>query len=424
MFVFYVCNSIKIMIMKKIICCFIVLRSFGIFAQTSAIDFYNAAADNVKRGFVSEAISDYTQAIELDSSYADAYRSRGYLLERINDDSGAMADYTTYIVLEPANSFRVLSALGKIKYGLKDYSESLKIFTECVAQDGVDIGLKYWKAMSAYHLKDYKSAIASFNKAIQFNHNEGNWLGYKGETEAMYYRGNAKLNLNDLYGAIQDYSLIISRDSLQIAMKYGSSVSQFTPLAYYKRGLAKEKAGLPFSSDYKKACYYEIEEACEAYLAFALNHPSEANKEIIKKNKNKLHKKSFKLCFKDFAEESTFIPISSFFDYKGLRIKWDDYDQFYEEEDIAYSCKIQASSIPIRGNTIKLTLLSACSGCPPHVSFEYKDGRLEEQEISLRERRSGDVYTLTCNDLKTIKYIHLAEEECGIVFDMIFESVE
>tara|TARA_B110000977_G_C10855347_1_gene407476 strand:+ start:33 stop:656 length:624 start_codon:yes stop_codon:yes gene_type:complete len=207
-------------------------------------------------------------------------------------------------------------------------------------------------------------------------------------------------------------------------MKYGSSVSQFTPLAYYKRGLAKEKAGLPFSSDYKKACYYEIEEACEAYLAFALNHPSEANKEIIKKNKNKLHKKSFKLCFKDFAEESTFIPISSFFDYKGLRIKWDDYDQFYEEEDIAYSCKIQASSIPIRGNTIKLTLLSACSGCPPHVSFEYKDGRLEEQEISLRERRSGDVYTLTCNDLKTIKYIHLAEEECGIVFDMIFESVE
>lgn len=410
--------------MKKIICCFIVFRSFGIFAQTSAVDFYNAAEDKVKLGFVSEAISDYTQAIELDSSYADAYQSRGFLLERINDDSGAMADYTTYIALEPTNSFRVLSALGKIKYSLKDYSESLKIFTECVARDGVDIGLKYWKAMSAYHLKDYKSAIASFNQAIQFNHNEGNWLGYKGETEAMYYRGNAKLNLNDLDEAIQDYSLIIARDSLQIAMKYSSSVSQFTPLAYYKRGLAKGIAELPFSSDYKKACYYGIEEACEAYLAFALNHPSEANKEIIKKNKKKLRKKSFRLCFKDFAEESTFIPISSFFDYKGLRIKWNDYDQFYEEEDIAYSCKIQASSIPIRGNTIKLTLISTCTSCPPKVSFEYKDGRLEEQEISTKERRSVDVHTLTCDNPNTIKYIHLAEEECGIVFDMIFESIE
>jgi len=69
---------------------------------------------------------------------------------------------------------------------------------------------------------------------------------------AYLNRGFSKGNLEDYSGAIADFTKAIELDP-----EYGD--------AYCNRGIAKEKAGLPYCSDYKKACELGYEDACGYY---------------------------------------------------------------------------------------------------------------------------------------------------------------
>lgn len=49
------------------------------------------------------AITDYTAAIELDSSNASAFNNRGYAWRKLGDYKQAIADYTASLQLDPTN---------------------------------------------------------------------------------------------------------------------------------------------------------------------------------------------------------------------------------------------------------------------------------------------------------------------------------
>ena len=55
----------------------------------------------MKNGDFSDAIEDYTKAIELDPDYADAYNNRGYAYYLLEQYGKALNDYDKAIELDP-----------------------------------------------------------------------------------------------------------------------------------------------------------------------------------------------------------------------------------------------------------------------------------------------------------------------------------
>ena len=80
--------------------------------------------------------------------------------------------------------------------------------------------------------KNYEDAIADFTRAIKIDPNY---------IFAYRFRGNAYNELGDYENAIADYTRVIRIDPNN-------------SFAYKDRGISKENAGLPYCSDYKRAC--------------------------------------------------------------------------------------------------------------------------------------------------------------------------
>jgi len=71
-------------------------------SPNSAKSYYKTGDEYSLKGDYDNAIADYTEAIRLDSNYAEAYNKRGdvYLVIKRDNDS-AIADYTEAIRLNP-----------------------------------------------------------------------------------------------------------------------------------------------------------------------------------------------------------------------------------------------------------------------------------------------------------------------------------
>jgi tetratricopeptide (TPR) repeat protein len=79
--------------MKKLLYLILVLVSFGISAQSNdASDYLNRGVSKYFLDDYSGAIADYTKAIEIDPNYTSAYYSRGFSKYYLDDRFGACKD--------------------------------------------------------------------------------------------------------------------------------------------------------------------------------------------------------------------------------------------------------------------------------------------------------------------------------------------
>ena len=110
-----------------------------------------------------------------------------------------------------------------------------------------------------------QTAEEYFNKAFNYAESEKYWLAIDNHTKciklkpddtnlatAYSNRGIAYVNVGNYEDAIADYTIAI-----RINPDYAS--------AYKNRGIVKEKEGLSYCSDYKRACDLGKEECCEWY---------------------------------------------------------------------------------------------------------------------------------------------------------------
>src|SRR5438105_6394118 len=58
-----------------------------------------------KAGHYEDAISDYTQALQLDPKYAFAYNNRGFAYYNLKQYDKALADYDQALQLDPKHAF-------------------------------------------------------------------------------------------------------------------------------------------------------------------------------------------------------------------------------------------------------------------------------------------------------------------------------
>ena len=222
-----------------------------------ALEYFNSGIAKAQADDYSEAIGDFTKAIELEPRYGNAYffraRSKQYINDyqgakedmdkfieivpsdgdsyyyrgwyklNLNDNYGAIADFSKSIQLE--NKFKdTYSYRGKAKSNTKDFKGAIADFTKAIELDPESAIAFYNRGLAKSNTKDFKGAIADYTKAIELQPD----LDLKDNSSeyAFYYRGKAKNNLKDYKGAIADFTKAIE-------------LYPGWAMAYYERGIAK-----------------------------------------------------------------------------------------------------------------------------------------------------------------------------------------
>lgn len=178
-------------------------------------------------GYPEKAFRDFEQAINLDPQYALAYYGRGWVKHTRGDFNGEMQDAKKALSLDKQNAGMYYRRIGAAFQGLQQYREAIDAYNEAINfYSGNDEGTIYNRGMCYLEMKEYKLAIADFNRSLEM---DPDWAW------AFAARGRTYLSMGDCKRAIADCD-----NAIKFQPNYVYS--------YLTRGLAYEKLG-----DKKKA---------------------------------------------------------------------------------------------------------------------------------------------------------------------------
>jgi tetratricopeptide (TPR) repeat protein len=116
------------------------------------------------------AIDDYTKAIQIDSHYAEFYRSRGLILYwKKNDATRALDDFNRLIVLNPTDVDAYVTR-GNIWFTKDNQTRALADYNNAIELKPDDASAfnerGYLKEMK---MQDLAGAFADYSKAVELN---------------------------------------------------------------------------------------------------------------------------------------------------------------------------------------------------------------------------------------------------------------
>jgi serine/threonine protein kinase len=190
------------------------------------------------------AIADYTQAINLNPKHALAYNSRGDVREKIGDKKGAIADFTMAIKVEPKFAAAYLNrCLTRSNTG--DHKGAIADCTYAIKLNPNQVQAYLNRSLVNFRLGNYQKAIEDSNIAIQINSGGRNFnLG-----EAYHNRAIARMALGDRQGAMEDFNQALRANPKDAG-------------AYYERGLILAGIGdrQKAIADFQKAAKLRLEQ--------------------------------------------------------------------------------------------------------------------------------------------------------------------
>lgn len=117
-------------------------------------------------GNYEQAITSYTQAIDLDRDYALAYYNRGAAYRRLGNYEQAIADYTRAIDLDPDFAL-AYNNRGLAYYSQGNYTLAIADYTSAIAVNP-DFAIAYYNRGLAYHSRrSYTQAIADYESYLE-----------------------------------------------------------------------------------------------------------------------------------------------------------------------------------------------------------------------------------------------------------------
>ncbi|MBD2122017.1 tetratricopeptide repeat protein [Trichocoleus sp. FACHB-262] len=156
----------------------------------------------------------------LDVNDATAYFQRAATRYEIGDKSGAIADYTQVLQIDPHNDVAYTNR-GVARYDLGDSAEAMTDFDQAI-QRNPDNSVAYCnRGFICAELGDKLGAIEDYSQAIALSPDDAT---------TYFYRGVARTRIGNKLGAIEDYTQAI-----------GLHPEDAT--AYLYRGLARAKLG-------------------------------------------------------------------------------------------------------------------------------------------------------------------------------------
>ncbi len=205
------------------------------------LDFANAM---IMLGLLDKALKSYTEAIELDQNYAEAYNNRGVAYAEKSEYDRAIKDYNKAIELDPNNA-KAYSNRG-VAYAEKgEYDRAIKDYNKAIELDRNN-AIAYSNRGAAYSEKgEYDRSIKDYNKAIELNQNYA---------EAYYNRGNAYVKKGEYDRAIKDYNKAIELNQ-NYAKAYDSRGTTYFYKGEYDRAIKDYNKAIELNQNYAEAYY-------------------------------------------------------------------------------------------------------------------------------------------------------------------------
>lgn len=141
------------------------------------------------------ALSDFNEAIKLNSSFGEAYLYRGRCKKILKDNNGALNDFKLALRLNP-DSVNYYVHNGAAKESIGDYKAALEEYDKAIELNANLEEAYIGRGSAKTQLGLYLQAINDFSKAIQINPNNA---------EAYKKRGFVRYKLKRLYDSMSDH---------------------------------------------------------------------------------------------------------------------------------------------------------------------------------------------------------------------------
>ena len=155
----------------------------------------NRATSRASLGDIQGSIADFTQAIQIDPQDAITYYNRGILLKKYGNKQGAIADFSSVIGINP-NFQDAYENRGILRFELEDYEGTIEDLTRAIYLKSNSSKVYGVRGFARYELGDNDGAIEDFTQALRLN-----------PTEAYIYysRGITRANMGDILGSRSDF---------------------------------------------------------------------------------------------------------------------------------------------------------------------------------------------------------------------------
>ncbi len=254
------------------------------FNPTLDLAYTNRGNIYLKRNQANEAIADFTKALELKGDDALIYSNRGTAYMAVDSLELALTDFSKSLSLDSSMA-ETFNSRAILKAKQKDYKGAIVDFTKALELNPNYVGAYKNRSLAYFYTQQNEKAIADMDAYQQLNPmDENKYIIYKGRQlttlgalnealthfneaiaanprnmEAIYYRAEVKISLNDLEGAVEDY--------LKVIDKIPSNSSAHNNLAnvYYSLGLT-EKACISWQTAAglgSKAAEASMEKKCD-----------------------------------------------------------------------------------------------------------------------------------------------------------------
>jgi serine/threonine protein kinase/tetratricopeptide (TPR) repeat protein len=166
------------------------------------------------KGDKDKALADFDEAIRLDPKLAGAFVGKGMVWYDKGDKDKALADFDEAIRLDPKFAGAFVGK-GMVWYDKGDKDKALADFDEAIRLDPTDAGAFVSRGMVWYDKGDNEKALADHTEAIRLNPNNA---------EAYFYRGNIQYDKGDKDKALADYTEAIRLDPKSAAAYYNRAL--------------------------------------------------------------------------------------------------------------------------------------------------------------------------------------------------------
>ena len=194
-------------------------------ADANAAEFYAKGKSYIDLKSWGSAIDRFTQAIDSDPQFTEAFYYRGFAKFKTRDYSGAINDFTQCLEIEQPEYEDAFWLRGKAKYFLGDYTGAILDADKAIKlRPELTPGVyKYQlRGASNFALKRYKLAIQDLSKAIAFRSDDLRSLRTRGFS---YFELMRMLPRNRNYLADRDELKVLACKDWRLAGDYGDEAS-------------------------------------------------------------------------------------------------------------------------------------------------------------------------------------------------------
>ena len=143
-----------------------------------AQDFFVRGVAKSKKKEYRKAVKEYSQAIELDPNFIDAYLKRCEMRYKLGDNQGVLDDCSRIISISPAVP-KAYYYQGRSRFSLGYVEAAIESYSEAIRQDKSYAQAHYYRGIAYQDLKDNLLALEDWQVAAELFRLEGNYGAYR-----------------------------------------------------------------------------------------------------------------------------------------------------------------------------------------------------------------------------------------------------